>query len=135
MTTSIDFVAEKIMGFERKHCYGTFGGATISASGSESWFWCKWCGNKITNGITEPCPEYPFPEFDIISLMKKLGEVGYSTFIRYDPFREERNFTILVNNTRVCDTNVPFKSLCDYLVKNPPNKRMQATPQAGFFTE
>ena len=57
-------VAERVLGLKRAHCYGTMGGGSIGSTGEgHTWFICQWCGRRVEDGCTGPCPEYPFPRF------------------------------------------------------------------------
>jgi len=112
---SIEWVAEYVMGFERGHCWGTYGGANASTDGCETWQYCDQCGAEIHNGNAGLCPEYQFPNFSLSELMQRLGETGHSVMVRYDPLREANCFTITFDSERVCDTDEPFVALCEYL--------------------
>jgi len=112
---SVDFVAEHIMGFERGRCRGAHGGGNASMDECETWQYCDWCGAEIRNGNAGLCPEYPFPNFSLCELMRRLGEIGHFTMVRYDPLREADCFTITLDGARVCDTDEPFEALCEYL--------------------
>lgn len=114
-----DWVAESIFGYERKSCQGAMGGGSIGTDHSESFFWCDWCGQRREHNTTRisVCPEYPFPRFTMRALMAKLGEMGRYTHIRYDANREDRHFTVILDQKRVCDTNSPLMALCIHLYK------------------
>ena len=116
---SVDFVAEHIMGFERGRCRGTLGGGNATAYGCETWVWCTWCGAEIRNGHAGLCPKYPFPSFSLRDLMCRLGELGHSVMVRFDPLRESDCFTITLDSWRVGDTDDPFEALCRYLESRP----------------
>jgi len=118
---SVDFVAEHIMGFERGFCRGTLGGGTATADGCAAWVWCTWCGAEIHNGHTGLCPRYSFPSFSLRDLMRRLGELGHSVMVRFDPLRESDCFTITLDSWRV-DTDDPFETLCRYLELHPENR-------------
>lgn len=115
MSDAVEFVAEHIMGFERKHCQGTYGGGNIGMGGCETWFWCNWCGREVRDGTAGHCPHYPFPRFSMRDLMARLGSLGYHTMIRLDPQRDRHSFTVCLNEQRICDTDEPLESLCEYL--------------------
>ena len=117
MMTAVAFVAEHIMGFHRGFCYGTIGGGNANVDGCETWQYCDWCGAKIRNGNAGLCPNYPFPNFSLTELMRRLGEMGHSVIVFYDPLREVNRFTISFDGARVCDTDEPFLALCEYLAK------------------
>lgn len=110
------FVAERFMEFKRGNCQGTIGGGNAGSAGINTWVYCEWCGYKIENGKTRPCPKYPFPNFTFIELMRKLGEGGIHLIVRYDKFRKENRFTIIGPEGRMCDTDEPFRDLCAHLV-------------------
>jgi len=114
--SAVSFVAEHIMGFERGRCQGTFGGGNATADGYETWVWCAWCGAEIRNGDAGLCPKYPFPSFSLCELMRRLGEMGHSVMVRFDPLRESDCFTITFDSERVCDTDEPFEALCEFLL-------------------
>lgn len=115
--TDIAWVAEHVMGFARGHCQGTYGGGNIGEAGCETWQWCDWCHREIRNFNSGPCPEYPFPGFTLTELMHRLGEIGYSTMVRYDTLRTSDNFTVTFDGLRVGDTDRPLEALCKYIVR------------------
>lgn len=43
--------------------------------------------------------------------MKKIGDMGYHCFVRYDPERKDNFFTVFIHNVRICDTNDPARVL------------------------
>ena|GEM_PF-5759548 len=107
------WVAEHIMGFERGHCQGMCGGASTGSDGtSETWLYCDWCGGLIENGVTKPCPKYPFPKFTLVDLMEKLGENNIPITVRFDILRKTNRFTVIGPEGRIADTDDPFKALC-----------------------
>jgi len=54
----------------------------------------------------------------ILMYMRKLGEeFGLHSFVRYDPERDSRNFTVFLGNERVADTDVPEKILMYEYIK------------------
>ena len=110
------FVAERFMEFERGNCCGTYGGGEATDTYSTTWAYCDWCRYKIVDSKTQLCPNYPFPEFTFIDLMRKLGEGGIHLTVRYDKWRDKRRFTIIGPEGRICDTDNPFQDLCAYLV-------------------
>lgn len=113
---SNDWVAEHVMGFERGSCWSATSAASSGSDGTfETWFTCDRCGRVVYNNKTVPCPNYPFPKFTLVDLMRKLGEKGYHVMVRVDPEREWTKFTIVLNGCRVCDTDRPLNSLCSYL--------------------
>jgi hypothetical protein len=115
---SIEFVAEHIMGYERKRCQGSMGGGTANADGSgESFFWCDWCGQRMDYSKAGPCPKYPFPSFTLIDLMARLGEKGIPTVVRFDTLRKTGRFTIIGPEGRICNTDHPLDDFCEYLAK------------------
>jgi hypothetical protein len=91
-------VAETVLGMRRGRCYGTFGGGSMSAGGSSYWFRCRWCGQRIENGLAGPCPRYPFPRFsedvgeawklDRSYLRWEFGETEGGLEIRVQPTEE-----------------------------------------------
>jgi hypothetical protein len=44
-------------------------------------------------------------------LMFILGQRGFGVTVRYDPFREKNNFTVIVGNQRIGDTDDPRELL------------------------
>ena len=112
---AIAFVAEHIIGFERGDCHGRYGGASVGESGSGTWQWCDWCGREIRDGVSGPCPKFPFPSFSLRDLMLSLGEMGHHTMVRFDPLRNQHRFTVCLDDIRVCDTDEPFEALCQHL--------------------
>lgn len=62
------------------------------------------------------CPEFPFPEFGIIDLIRKLGEQNINICIRYDSKRDRRNFTLIGPQGRICDTDHPLRALCQWIM-------------------
>lgn len=66
-----------------------------------------------------PEPEFigcHYPQFDIIELMKKLGERSISIHLRYDHLRENKNFTLVSPKGRICDTDTPLEALCQWIM-------------------
>ncbi len=113
------WVALNIMGFHEKECEGTMG---YGGSDIESGFWCDWCGED-RNYLDAPlCKQSPLPDFDIIDLMRKLGENNYPIMLRYDNLRESNKFTLVSPEGRICDTDEPFLSLCLHLVNTYKEK-------------
>ena len=114
----IDWVAENVMGFERKRCAGLMGGATYCGgigmeSTWESFFICDTCNQKWVCGESiPPCPKYQFPEFSLEDLMRKMGEKGYFVFVRVDALREQKRFTVMIGSDMRRDTDDPLKTLC-----------------------
>ena len=107
-------VAEYVMGFERGRCRGEIGGANVSALRFESWFYCDSCGAKVEDYCNPICANYDFPAFDIIDLMRKLGDMGIPIMLRYDPLREHNRFTLTACGERITDCEGPFGALCAY---------------------
>lgn len=104
------------MGFERGYCQGACGGGNTTLDGGcETWQWCDRCGAEIRNGDARLCPKYPFPNFSLCELMRRLGEMGHSVMVRFDPLRESDCFTVCFDSERVCDADEPFAALCEYL--------------------
>ncbi len=109
---AIEFVAEHVIGFKRRQCDGL-------PEGSDRYRYCQWCGRLISPGEDKaPCPAYPFPAFSFIDLMRMLGErYDMPITIDFNPLREKKRFVIITNSPvgRICDTDTPLESLCDYL--------------------
>jgi len=112
-----DWVAEHVIGHKRGSCWGEMGGGnwwggTDCEPGGESWFWCNACGRKVVSyGSNTACPKYKFPDFNLETLMRRLGEMGYFVFIKVDPLRKRNLFTVIVGTNRT-DTDDPFRALC-----------------------
>ena len=118
------FVAEHIMGFERGGCQGAYG---FGDSNGDCGYYCDWCGaTRKYSDETVPCPNYPFPDFTLIDLMRKLGENGIPITVRYDTLRKENHFTIIGPEGRIADTDEPFERLCDYLYMRYSGVRIDA---------
>lgn len=56
-------------------------------------------------------------KYSIDKLMFILGQKGMGVHVRYDPFREKDNFTVIVGNDRIGDTDNPRELLMDLLIK------------------
>lgn len=112
---TLEFVAEHVLRFQRGFCRGSFGGGTVGENHSEFWIYCDRCKYKLASGETRRCPEYVFPKFTFVDVMRELGVNGVPTHIRYDTIRNENNFTIIGPAGRICDTDDPLMSLCVYL--------------------
>ncbi len=113
------YISEGILGEPRKLCYGSIGGGEISNNTSASWFFCMSCGGKRDwSKPIPPCPDYRFGEFDLQMLMQAIGKKGYHISIRYDPDRDKNNWTVLLKNSRLCDTDDPLKCLVYHLEQN-----------------
>jgi len=50
-------------------------------------------------------------------LMFCIGQYGFSTFVKFDPFREDNNFTVMVGKYPREDTNDPVGYLSEILRK------------------
>ena len=50
-------------------------------------------------------------------LMFCIGQYGFSTFVKFDPFREDNNFTVMVGKYPRKDTNDPIEYLSEILRK------------------
>jgi len=48
-------------------------------------------------------------------LMFRLGQYGFPVFVRFDPFREDKNFTVMIGNYPREDTNKPTEYLLNAL--------------------
>ena len=62
----------------------------------------------------------------ILDWMLKIGERGFGTYLRYDPLREEKKWTIGWYDGRWCDTDDPeraMESLHDFIEKREDNAR------------
>ena len=95
------------------------GWGDVNADGSgKSGFWCDWCHQRTSYTNVGPCPEYPFPKFTLVDLMRRLGERACTpTMVRFDTLRKERKFTITNAEGRVCDTDNPLEDYCAYLAE------------------
>ncbi len=117
-----EYVAEIVFGYKRGGCYGSTGGGDISFRDGEQkasyFFYCQWCRKKINSShlLQMACPKFPFPEFTIIDLMRKLGERNVNVCIRYDSMRSENNFTLIGPQGRICDTDEPLRALCQWIM-------------------
>ena len=47
----------------------------------------------------------------LLEIMEKYGKKGHSVIVRYDPFRERANWTVIVDSERLGDTNNPVELL------------------------
>ena len=106
------------MGLRRSAHQGsaTLGGGSTGTDGSETWFYCRWCQQRITlERLGEPCPLYPFPTYTLEPLLARLGGLGIPVVIRVDPLRPEACFTVLLHGIRLPDTHQPFQVLVDAL--------------------
>ncbi len=129
--TARRWVAEHVMQMQRKPCEsdgrewhtaGFFEGGYACENG----FYCRWCDRKVLDGEAEPCPEYPFPAFDLVQLMQKLGELGEEQRVgivlanMYDG-RSMFFLTMMpANDLRTLkhvETDDPFGDLCRWLVE------------------
>lgn len=115
MTEARDWVAEHVMGFERGRCQA---GQRMGGT----WFYCQWCGLAVQDENTSPCSKYPFPEFTLVDLMRKLGEKGHRVTVHIDPEQTNDRFTVFLNPTtfggsggKTADTNKPLETLCEPL--------------------
>ncbi len=110
----MDVIQEKVLGKKRGLCLGRYGSWNIDSNNiSEGWFYCDNCG-KAYSGKRE-CSEFPFSNFTLRDVMKGLGRHGIYTMIRYDALREKNNFTVVLDNQRIGDTDEPLELLCSYL--------------------
>ena len=50
-------------------------------------------------------------------LMFCIGQYGFPTFVKFDPFREDNNFTVMVGKYPRKDTNDPIEYLSEILRK------------------
>lgn len=50
-------------------------------------------------------------------LMFILGQRGLSVHVRYDPFREINNYTVIIGNKRIGDTDNPRELLKSYVTR------------------
>ena len=48
-------------------------------------------------------------------LMRSVGQSGSHVLVRYDPERDDKRFTILIDSTRVGDGNDPAEIIRQYL--------------------
>jgi hypothetical protein len=118
------YVAQTIFGHNPGNCWGNTGGGNISNQGLSSFFYCQWCGKRIDDGVhllPSTCPKFPFPEFEIVGLMRKLGERNVNVCIRYDSMRSENNFTLIGPQGRICDTDEPLRALCQWVMDELEN--------------
>jgi hypothetical protein len=123
LENSVEYVAETIFKYKRGNCQGVNGGGSIDSSGINIFVHCQWCGKRYDDYEPRtPCPNFSFPEFSFIDLMRKLGEKGIEITLRYDSKRDKNNFTLIELNGRICDTDEPFKALCDWLLLYEPKK-------------
>jgi len=130
--SAVSFVAEHIMGFPRGYCQGTYGGGSATSSGVQTWQYCDRCGAEIRNGNAGLCPKYPFPNFSLCELMRRLGAMGHAVMVRYDPLRQADRFTITFDGARVCDTDEPFAALCEYLKDVNSKEEWIGLGRSGF---
>ena len=118
------------MGYERKPCEGDIKWHTAGTFSDgyvcEGGFYCRWCGKQRADGWSEPCPEYPFPAFDLVQLMRRLAEEGWAgSVIMRPPLKYEEQVFFDVRGRRpewtyfkpVSETNDPFGDLCKWLVE------------------
>lgn len=51
----------------------------------------------------------------LAALMRSVGQSGSHVFVRYDPVRDDKNFTVMIDSTRVGDGNDPAEIIRQYL--------------------
>jgi len=128
---AVRFVAEHVMGFQRKECQGSVGGGSQDDGGTTRlWFICEWCGREIRKGeIQGFCPKQPFPRFLIEDVMRKMAQQGIDILLRADIKRNGKVFTLVGPKGRICDTDIPFEALCEYLEENYFSLHVDVTRQ------
>ena len=111
-----NLVAEHIMLYKRQPHQGNSMSTTdLGSDGSESCFYCRWCGERITNErIAEPCPVYPLPAFNLRDLLRRLGALGYHVCLRVDPRHDFAPFVLFINAQRIV-TDTPLLALTQHL--------------------
>jgi hypothetical protein len=65
----------------------------------------------------------------MIELMQVLGESGHHVMVRYDPLRETNNFTVVIDNLRIGDTDNPKELLENYMLSIIMAKEIEKTTQ------
>jgi hypothetical protein len=59
----------------------------------------------------------------IVSYMRKLGEdFGLHSFVKFDPERKSKNFTVFVGDQRVADTDFPERIIKYEYIKRDTQK-------------
>jgi len=56
-------IAARLFGLQRGYCTGHEGGGSMNSQGSTSYFYCRYCGARIADGQTGPCPRWPWPDY------------------------------------------------------------------------
>jgi hypothetical protein len=56
-------IAARLFGLQRGYCAGHEGGGSMNSQGSTSYFYCRYCGARIADGQTGPCPRWPWPDY------------------------------------------------------------------------
>jgi len=121
---AVQWVAENVMGMERKPCdgdvvwhtAGTFKDGYVNEGG----FYCRWCGEARQDGWSEPCPEYPFPAFDLVQLMRKLAERGCYVDVENRVGKSAAPFLLCMSWDVIAPCRVtddPFGDLCKWLAR------------------
>ena len=109
------FVAHNIMEYKQKKCEGRIGWGQTGGGTSASGFYCAWCGQARDYSMPVPnCPASPIPDFDIVDLMRKLGNNNYPIMLRFDHVRERNRFTLVGPEGRIADTDEPFEELIQH---------------------
>ena len=120
-TEAVRWVAENVMGYERKPCEGDIkwhtAGTFKDGYVCEGGFYCRWCGKQRADGWSEPCPEYPFPAFDLVQLMRRLGEQRVRAKLIVNTGEAVKRFTLVDGNEVIHYTDDPFGDLCKWLVE------------------
>lgn len=108
------WVARHVMGQGLEpHCRSGIGGVDCGEGGCSTWFVCKWCGKTFDDpwnvGLCEKTPVMPFTVVDV------MREALVSVWVRNDPERESKVFTLLHGGERIADTDDPLVTLCSWL--------------------
>ena len=54
-------------------------------------------------------------KYNLLNLMWMIGQRGFSVMVRFDPLRNENNFTVTIGNNRIGDTDDPTALLKQFV--------------------